>query len=78
MVREGARALGSYLPVLGAALVSVRSPKAACDKLLPPLVWTVCLAAQLLPPTPVPAPRGHFREAAAMGCLGNQLREGDR
>jgi peptidoglycan/LPS O-acetylase OafA/YrhL len=49
MVREGARGLGSYLPVLGAALVLCLA-QGGVRKLLPPLVWTVCLAAQLLPP----------------------------
>ena len=48
MVRQGAKGLGSYLPVLGAALV-LCTARGGIDKLLPPLVWTMCLAAQLLP-----------------------------
>ena len=74
MVREGARGLGSYLPVLGATLVLCIA-RGGVDKLLPPLVWTVCLAAQLLPRrrsrAVIPA------KPRAMGCLGSQFREGD-
>ena len=66
MVREGARGLGSYLPVLGATLVLCIA-RGGVDKLLPPLVWTVCLAAQLLPADAASAARGHSREAESNG-----------
>ena len=68
LVREGARGLGSYLAVLGATLVLCVA-QGGVDKLLPPLVWTVCLAAQLLP-----ADRSHSREAEGNGCLGSRFR----
>jgi hypothetical protein len=70
LVRDGARGLGSYLPVLGAALV-VCIVRGGVDKLLPPLVWTVCLAAQLLPAdsgSRCPASRAKPRQ---WGCLGS-------
>ena len=54
VVREGARGLGSYLAVLGATLVLCIA-QGGVDKLLPPLVWTACLAAQLLPADAIPA-----------------------
>ena len=48
MVREGAKDVRSYLAVLGATLV-LSAAWGGIDKLLPPLVWTACLAAQLMP-----------------------------
>ncbi len=51
VVREGWRALGAYVAVLGAVLVSCLA-QGGIDKLLPPLVWTACLAAQLQSSSP--------------------------
>ncbi len=72
VVREGAKGLGSYLPVLGATLVLCIG-RGGADKLLPPLVWTVCLAAQLLPADArfplsavIPAESGQWRVRAAL------------
>jgi peptidoglycan/LPS O-acetylase OafA/YrhL len=46
MVRHGAREAGGYVGVLVAVLVLCVAQGGA-DKLLPPLAWTACLAAQL-------------------------------
>jgi peptidoglycan/LPS O-acetylase OafA/YrhL len=66
-----AQGLGSYLPVLGAVLVLCIA-RGGVEKLLPPLVWTVCLAAQLLPadagsrnPRSFPRSRGQWVVSAA-------------
>jgi peptidoglycan/LPS O-acetylase OafA/YrhL len=48
VVRHGAKGLGEYLCVLAATLVLCLAA-GGVDKLLPPLVWTLCLAAQLTP-----------------------------
>jgi peptidoglycan/LPS O-acetylase OafA/YrhL len=66
LVREGARGLGSYLPVLGATLVLCIA-RGGVDRLLPPLFWTICLAAQLLPAEQAAFPRnrGQWRVSAA-------------
>jgi peptidoglycan/LPS O-acetylase OafA/YrhL len=73
VVRQGARGLGSYLPVLCATLVLCVG-RGETDKLLPPLVWTVCLAAQLMPadatprqPWAYPPERGEWR-LWTVGC----------
>jgi peptidoglycan/LPS O-acetylase OafA/YrhL len=47
MVRLGAKGLGAYLAVLAATLV-LCVVQGGVDKLLPPVVWSLCLAAQLL------------------------------
>jgi peptidoglycan/LPS O-acetylase OafA/YrhL len=67
LVRQGTKGLGGYLPVLGATLALCMA-RGGVDKLLPPLVWTACLAAQLLPADAaagVPLP-GQSRARAAM------------
>ena len=48
MVRGRGQALGFYLAVLGASLALCLA-WGGVDKLLPPLVWTGCLAAQIWP-----------------------------
>ncbi len=55
VVRQGTKGLGAYLGVLAAALV-LSAAQGGIDKLLPPIVWTACLAAQLLPARAVPLP----------------------
>jgi peptidoglycan/LPS O-acetylase OafA/YrhL len=47
VVRQGTKGLGAYLAVLAATLV-LCVMQGGIDKLLPPIVWSVCLAAQLL------------------------------
>jgi peptidoglycan/LPS O-acetylase OafA/YrhL len=47
LVRQGGKGVGSYLLVLGATLVLCMA-RGGAEKMLPPLVWTACLAAQLL------------------------------
>ncbi len=77
LVREGAKGLGSYLPVLGATLV-LCLVRGGADKLLPPLVWTACLAAQLLPAdAPSRCPRSMPRERAQWGVRAAAVCEGD-
>jgi peptidoglycan/LPS O-acetylase OafA/YrhL len=46
VVSDGREALGAYLAVLGAVLM-LCLVQGGVDKLLPPMVWTMCLAAQL-------------------------------
>lgn len=46
VVRQGARGLGSYVAVLVATLV-LCVVQGGMDKLLPPVIWSLCLAAQL-------------------------------
>ncbi|HEX3402394.1 MAG TPA: acyltransferase, partial [Acetobacteraceae bacterium] len=48
LVRQGMAGLGSYIAVLGATL-AVCAMQGGLEKLLPPAVWTLCLAAQLEP-----------------------------
>jgi peptidoglycan/LPS O-acetylase OafA/YrhL len=48
VVREGWRGLDRYVAVLAVTLL-LCVLRGGTDKLLPPLVWTVCLAAQLAP-----------------------------
>jgi peptidoglycan/LPS O-acetylase OafA/YrhL len=49
VVRHGAQGLGAYVGVLAATL-ALCFAQGEIDKLLPPLVWTLCLAAQLSSP----------------------------
>ena len=78
MVREGARGLGSYLPVLGAALVlclaqgGVRKAAAAAG------LDSVSGGAIAARRCRFPQPAVISAKPRAMGCLGSQLREGDR
>ncbi len=46
VVRQGAKGLGSYVAVLVATLV-LCVVQGGMDKLLPPVIWSLCLAAQL-------------------------------
>jgi peptidoglycan/LPS O-acetylase OafA/YrhL len=46
LVRQGAEGLGAYTAVLVATL-GLCAAQGGIDKLLPPLVWTLCLTAQL-------------------------------
>jgi peptidoglycan/LPS O-acetylase OafA/YrhL len=57
VVREGPGAHRDYLAVLAAAL-AVCAVQGGIDKLLPPLVWTACLAAQVLSSSPSGLPAG--------------------
>ncbi len=66
VVRRGSKGLGVYLGVLAVTLV-LCTAQGGVDKLLPPVVWSVCLAAQLrsapssrssLPPSSSPRKRG--------------------
>jgi peptidoglycan/LPS O-acetylase OafA/YrhL len=50
IVRQGNKALGAYVAVLVATLVLCVA-QGGVDKLLPPLVWAACLAAQLSVPS---------------------------
>ncbi len=47
VVRQGAKGLRSYVAVLAATLL-LCAMQGGIDKLLPPVVWTLCLAAQLM------------------------------
>jgi peptidoglycan/LPS O-acetylase OafA/YrhL len=51
LVRDGAKHWGDYLSVIAATLVLCLI-QGGPDKLLPPLVWTACLAAQLCSSSP--------------------------
>ncbi|MGE4043980.1 MAG: acyltransferase family protein [Acetobacteraceae bacterium] len=51
VVRRGGAGLWDYLPVLAATL-ALCATQGSLGKLLPPLVWTLCLAAQLRPGWP--------------------------
>jgi peptidoglycan/LPS O-acetylase OafA/YrhL len=46
VVRDGTKGLGAYLTVLGVTLVLCVG-QGGVDKLLPPMIWSLCLAAQL-------------------------------
>jgi peptidoglycan/LPS O-acetylase OafA/YrhL len=48
VVRQGAKGWSAYLVVLGAT-VALCVVQGGIDKMLPPMVWTACLAAQLMP-----------------------------
>jgi peptidoglycan/LPS O-acetylase OafA/YrhL len=48
VVRQGSNGFGAYLAVLAATLV-LSVMEGGIDKLLPPVLWTLCLAAQLVP-----------------------------
>ena len=51
VVRDPARGVRIYLAVLAATL-AICAARGGVDKLLPPVVWTACLAAQLMPSLP--------------------------
>jgi peptidoglycan/LPS O-acetylase OafA/YrhL len=51
VVRDPARGVRIYLAVLAATL-AVCAARGGVDKLLPPVVWTACLAAQVVPSLP--------------------------
>src|SRR5271166_359093 len=51
VVREGRTGWRAYLVVLAATL-ALCAVQGGIDKLLPPVVWTACLAAQVLPSSP--------------------------
>jgi peptidoglycan/LPS O-acetylase OafA/YrhL len=53
VVRQGAKGLANYLAVLAVTLV-LCAMQGGIDKLLPPIVWTLCLAAQLMPDKNLP------------------------
>jgi peptidoglycan/LPS O-acetylase OafA/YrhL len=48
VVRQGAKGWSAYLVVLAATL-ALCIVQGGIDKMLPPMVWTACLAAQLMP-----------------------------
>jgi peptidoglycan/LPS O-acetylase OafA/YrhL len=48
VVRQGAKGVASYLAVLAAAM-AVSLAEGGIDKIVPPVIWTICLAAQLMP-----------------------------
>ena len=64
VVREGPKGWSVYLAVLGTAL-AVSAVQGGVDKLLPPAVWTACLAAQVVPSSRRMRGPGHWISAFA-------------
>jgi peptidoglycan/LPS O-acetylase OafA/YrhL len=73
VVRQGAKGLGTYWAVLAVAL-ALSAVQGGIDKLLPPVIWSLCLAAQLQSSSP-PGFAGLTRAAgSALGLLAATLR----
>jgi peptidoglycan/LPS O-acetylase OafA/YrhL len=81
VARDGREALGVYLAVLGLVMVLCLA-QGGFDKLLPPVVWTMCLAAQRassprkrgpMPATPVPLAWVPAFAGMTMGALAGFL-----
>ncbi len=74
VVRQEARCLVAYSGILAAALV-LCALQGGIDKLLPPVVWTLCLAAQLMPAKTFRAAlwEGFGREFAGFAGVGRPV-----
>jgi len=73
VVRQGTSGFGTYLSVLAAAL-ALSALQGGIDKLLPPVVWSVCLAAQLHSASPAGAAGTTRAAGSVLGPLAATLR----